>query len=93
MAPKRRPRTPPTSTSQAPAPPPHFVRTLESSANAPLPPSVHTFLYSFGTFTNIAGTAIDHSNGDVYVMDIHQDFGSADVLKFDFAGHTDQQLW
>ncbi len=71
-----------------PGSPPHFIRTLESSANAPLPPSVHPFLYSFGTFTNIAGTAIDHSNGDVYAMDIHQDIGSADVLKFDSAGHT-----
>ena len=36
-------RTPPTSTSPAPGYAPHFVATLESSANAPLPPADHPF--------------------------------------------------
>ena len=40
---------------------PHFVATLESSANAPLPPPAHPFLRSFGSFIKPAGVAIDHS--------------------------------
>jgi hypothetical protein len=67
---------------------PHFIRTLESSANAPLPPAAHPYLRSFGSFLNAAGTAIDHQTGDVYLFDISQDIGSGYIYKFDSAGHT-----
>jgi len=71
-----------------PGQPPHFIRTLESNANAPLPSSAHPYLHSFGSFSNAAGTAIDHATGDVYAFDIHQDIGPGDIYKFDSAGHT-----
>ena len=68
---------------------PHFIRTLESSANAPLPPPAHPFLRSIGSFPNGVGVAIDHASGDVYVLDIGgSGFSSTGtVYKFDSAGH------
>ena len=42
-----------------PGNPPAFVATLESSANAPLPPPAHPFVRSFGAFANPTGVAID----------------------------------
>ena len=71
-----------------PGQPPHFVATLESSANAPLPTPVHPFLRSFGSFANPAGVAIDHATGDIYVFDIGTDEGTAYVYKFDPQGHS-----
>jgi hypothetical protein len=66
-----------------PAHAPHFVATLESSANAPLPPTIHPFAREFGSFSNGAGVAIDHATGDIYVLDIN----SGTVQKFDSSGH------
>jgi hypothetical protein len=42
----------------------------------------HTFRFSFGSFTNPNGIAVDESSGDVYVADI----GTDTVSKFDAAG-------
>ena len=66
-----------------PGQPPHFVATLESSANAPLPPTEHPFIKSFGSFHYPAGVAIDGSDGDVYVLDLE----AGGVLKYDSTGH------
>jgi hypothetical protein len=65
-----------------------FVATLESNANAPLPPSTHPFVRNFGSFENPAGVAIDGSNGDVYVFDIGNGLGGETtyVYKFDASG-------
>ena len=49
---------------------PHFVATLESSANAALPEAEHPFTRSFGSLTKPAGVAIDQATGDVYVLDV-----------------------
>ena len=68
-----------------PGSPTRFVGTLESSANAQLPPSVHPFERSFGSYGNVSGAAIDASNGDVYVLDI----GAESVFKYDSEGHAD----
>ena len=68
---------------------PHFVATLESSANAALPPSAHPYLRSFGSFQKPAGVAIDDSTGDVYVLDITtEDSGSGTVQEFEPSGHA-----
>ena len=66
---------------------PHFVATLESSANAPLPPSEHPLLRSFGAFGNPSGVAIDHATGDIYVLDIGVGIGTGYIYKFDSTGH------
>ena len=50
-------RAPPTFISPAPAQPPRFVATLESSANASLPSSEHPFRRSFGSFVEPAAVA------------------------------------
>jgi hypothetical protein len=42
----------------------------------------HPFLFSFGSFANPNGIAIDQSSGDVYVADI----GAGTVRKFDASG-------
>ena len=68
-------------------PAPQFVATLESSGNAPLPPSEHTYIRSFGSFANPTGVAIDHATGDVYVLDSGTNIGTGYVYKFDPAGH------
>ena len=61
---------------------------MESSANAALPPLAHPFLRSFGSFERPSGVAIDHSTGDVYVLDITgESSGSGLVEKFDSSGH------
>ena len=66
---------------------PHFIRTLESSANAPLPPLTHPFRRSFSaSFSNPAGVAIDHASGDIYVFDIGTGAGTGYVYKFDPSG-------
>ena len=44
--------------------------------------SAHPFLFSFGTFTNPNGIAVDRASGDVYVADI----GTNTVYKFDASG-------
>jgi hypothetical protein len=67
---------------------PHFIRTLESSANAPLPAAAHPLVRSFGSFGNGAGVSIDDSNGDIYVFDIGTGIGTGYVYKFDSAGHA-----
>jgi len=68
---------------------PHFISTLESTANAPIPPLAHPFLRSFGSFEKPTGVAIDHSNGDVYVLDITGHEGSGTVQKFESStGHA-----
>jgi hypothetical protein len=48
---------------------PHFIRTLESSATTPLPVGSHRFRRNFGNFTKPIGVEIDHSTGDMYVVD------------------------
>jgi hypothetical protein len=67
---------------------PHFIRTLESSSNAPLPEAAHPYKRSIGAFTNPVGAAIDPSNGDSYVFDIGTEFfgGSGFVKKYDSEG-------
>ena len=66
---------------------PHFIRTLESSATAPVPPPTHPFLREFGSFSNPAGVAIEHSTGDFYVLDIETTEGTGYVYKFNESGH------
>src|ERR1700727_2762862 len=45
--------------------------------------ATHPLLFSFGSFTNPNGIAIDESTGDVYVADI----GTNTVYKFDADGN------
>src|ERR1700727_3810966 len=45
--------------------------------------ATHPLLFSFGSFTNPNGIAIDESTGDVYVADI----GTDTVYKFDASGN------
>jgi hypothetical protein len=67
---------------------PHFIATLESTANAPLPPTEHPFQRSIGSaIENPAGVAIEHATGDVYVLDIGGTAGTGYVYKFDSSGH------
>ncbi len=66
---------------------PQFIATLESSANAPIPPPAHPFLRSFGIFEKPAGVAIDHATGDFYVLDITGREGTGSVQKFNSSGH------
>jgi sugar lactone lactonase YvrE len=77
----------------APGSAPHFIRTLESNANAPIPPSAHPFVRAFGqgAYLNPAGVAIDGSNGDVYVFDIgnNSTANHGFIYKYDGEGHTD----
>ena len=66
---------------------PHFVATLESSSNAPLPPLQHPYIRSFGAFENPTGVAIDDATGDVYVLDVKNSEGTGSVREFDASGH------
>jgi DNA-binding beta-propeller fold protein YncE len=67
---------------------PHFVATLESGANAPVPAAVHPFLGSFETSSDPSGVAIDHQTGDIYVLTIGTEAPSAGIVKkFDSNGH------
>jgi hypothetical protein len=76
----------------APGSAPHFIRTLESGANAPLPEAAHPYKRSFGqgAYVNAGGVAIDQSNGDVYAFDIGNTTSEnrGYVYKYDAAGHT-----
>ena len=68
---------------------PHFVATLESTAQRPLPPKVHPFLRAFGAFANPTGLAIAEApgeEGDSYVLDVSRGFGGT-VEKFDSSGN------
>ncbi len=67
---------------------PHFVATLESSANAALPEPQHPFLRSIGSFITPTGVAVEHASGDVYVLEIgNVSFGHvAYVSKFTDTG-------
>ena len=69
-----------------PGSPPQFVATLESSSNAPLPPTTHPFVRSFGAFSNPTGVAIDHATGDVYVLDAGTEIGQGFIYKFTASG-------
>ncbi|MGA8744561.1 MAG: hypothetical protein WB507_01700 [Solirubrobacterales bacterium] len=69
-----------------PGQPPHFVATLESSANAPLPLPSHPFLREFGAFSNPTGVAIEHSTGDFYGLDVETTEGTGYVYKFNSSG-------
>jgi hypothetical protein len=51
-------------------------------ASTALAEDTHPFLFSFGSFSNPNGLAIDQSSGDVYVADI----GTDTVYKFNAAG-------
>ncbi|HKG19390.1 MAG TPA: NHL repeat-containing protein, partial [Candidatus Limnocylindrales bacterium] len=66
-----------------PGSPTRFIATLESGANAPLPPSVHPYQRSFGAFGNVIGAAMDASNGDIYVIDL----AAPSVSKYDSEGN------
>ncbi|MGA8744553.1 MAG: hypothetical protein WB507_01660 [Solirubrobacterales bacterium] len=72
--------------SARPGSAPHFVTTLESSANAPLPLSEHPFRRSVvaGAADELAGVAIDYSDGDVYTMSNPPQAG--EVWKLDSSG-------
>jgi len=69
---------------------PHFLATLESTLNAPLPPrSVHAFSRSFGSFEKPTAAAIAEAQGeegDSYVLDTSRTFGGS-VEKFDPSGN------
>ena len=69
---------------------PRFIATLESSLTAPLPPASHPFVRTFGSFGKPSGVAIEHTTGDVYVLDIGNEAFPATgyVLKFDSSGHA-----
>ena len=70
-----------------------FVATLESTANAPLPPFPHPFKKEFGSYGNPTGTAIDASNGDIYALDIGIGFPSTGkVFKYDSEGNQDSSF-
>lgn len=63
---------------------PHFIATLESVLTGPQPPILrHTFDHNFGSFTDASGLAVEHSSGDVYVMDA----ATNTVQKFDSSGN------
>ena len=83
---------------------PHFVATLESSANAPLKPKEHLFQRSSGPFSYPEGVAFDRASGSYYVLDTLATSGSdtddppdgqpnyepgAFVQKFDSSGERD----
>ena len=70
---------------------PHFVATLESTLNAPLPPKVHHFQRSFGSFAYPTGVAISEAageEGDTYVLNASREFEfTGDLQKFDPSGN------
>lgn len=65
---------------------PRFIRTLESSATAPIPVGAHPFRRYFGVFKSPRGAAIDNSNGDIYVFDAGNEPTLAEVQKFNSNG-------
>ncbi len=69
---------------------PHYVTTLESSLNATVPPKVHPFRDSFGSFAQPTAIAIPEApaeEGDSYVLDVTREEGSGFVEKFDSSGN------
>jgi hypothetical protein len=63
---------------------PKFVTTLESALTAPHPPKLnHVYDHGFGSFTHASALAVDHSSGDLYVLDA----GAEEIEKFDAAGN------
>ena len=75
-----------------PGNPPAFVATLESSANAPLPPPAHPFVRSFGAFPNPTGVAMDPVDRDIYVLDVGTNSGQGFVYKFTADGTVRSEL-
>jgi hypothetical protein len=73
---------------------PHFVATLESGANEPVPTPAHQFLKSLGSFSNVEGAAIDPPTGSVYALDNDSTAGSAGayVQKFEADGSLDKSF-
>jgi hypothetical protein len=61
---------------------PHFIATLESTAQGPLPPKQHSFVRYFGAFANATGVTVDHATGDIYVLDAGIEIGQGYVFKF-----------
>jgi len=67
-----------------PGQPPHFVATLESVLSGPQPRLLRrSFGHNFGSFTDATGLAVDHSSGDLYVLDA----ATNTVKKFDSSGN------
>jgi hypothetical protein len=66
----------------SPGGPPKFVATLESSANAPLPPEQHSLTRTLGNFAGPTGVAIDRATGDIYVLDAGVSIGEGYIFKF-----------
>ena len=67
-------RMPPTSTSRARGRRPTSSRPWSRRSNAPLPPpDAPLTSATFGAFENPTGVAIDHSTGDIYVLDVGAD--------------------
>ncbi len=65
---------------------PQFITTLESNANAPLPPPTHSLKRTFGPFVTPTAVAIDHSNGDSYILDNGPNGASGSVYKVAASG-------
>ena len=68
---------------------PRFVRTLESSATAPLPPGERPFKRTFGHFETPVGVAVSEvpgEKGDTYVLDLTNEEAQGNVRKFDPSG-------
>jgi DNA-binding beta-propeller fold protein YncE len=62
---------------------PRYVTTLESVLTGPQPPRLrHTFDHKFGSFSNATALAVEHSSGDVYVLDAEANT----IEKFDSSG-------
>ena len=64
---------------------PHFVATLESSLNSPLPTKTHPALPPIGSFEEPTGVAVD-SEGNSYVLDLTNAEIGGYVEKFDSNG-------
>jgi hypothetical protein len=70
-----------------PASAPHYVTTLQSGLNGPPPRRRHPFVRSFGSFSFAIGVAVDHSNGNAYVLDDSGGpSGTGAVRKFNSLG-------
>lgn len=66
---------------------PRFVATLESSLSGSQPPArIYGFKQNFGAFGRAVGVAVEHSSGDVYVLDVGTGSNNG-VKKFDAAGN------
>jgi hypothetical protein len=67
---------------------PHFIRALESAATTPLPVGAHPFRRNIGPFNNPVAPAIDHSTGDIYVLDLGDGSGEhpSQIGKYNSSG-------